>query len=244
MGYLPQRCSACNLLEARADGVSLFLACLHCSGRGRAWRRNTIRLMTLSRSARVSTFLKPAWRCDRRTRSVGAAVESCRLQGASARQHHSVPDLQNEKSGCTACMDVCPVNAIEDRGKMLSRFSTVAVSAVCAPLLCPTEAIISPRLAPKTCMTISSLQLRATRPPTSPARAPLKRMPRENEVVVACVGDITAETWFSVLADYPNVSVYLPLGVCDKCRNTGGEDILARPLLPPRSGPARVWAWR
>lgn len=58
----------------------------------------------------------------------------------------------------------------------------------------------------------------------------LKRMPRENEVVVACVGDITAETWFSVLADYPNVSVYLPLGVCDKCRNTGGEDILGEAI--------------
>jgi len=55
-------------------------------------------------------------------------------------------------------------------------------------------------------------------------------MPRENEVVVACVGDITAETWFSVLADYPNVSVYLPLGVCDKCRNTGGEDILGEAI--------------
>ena len=47
-------------------------------------------------------------------------------------------------------------------------------------------------------------------------------MPRENEVVVACVGDITAETWFSVLADYPNV--------CDKCRNTGGEDILGEAI--------------
>lgn len=65
----------------------------------------------------------------------------------------------------------------------------------------------------------------------------LKRMPRENEVVVACVGDITAETWFSVLADYPNVSVYLPLGVCDKCRNTGGEDILGEAIAT-----AEEWA--
>lgn len=62
-------------------------------------------------------------------------------------------------------------------------------------------------------------------------------MPRENEVVVACVGDITAETWFSVLADYPNVSVYLPLGVCDKCRNTGGEDILGEAIAT-----AEEWA--
>ena len=62
-------------------------------------------------------------------------------------------------------------------------------------------------------------------------------MPRENEVVVACVGDITAETWFSVLADYPNVSVYLPLGVCDKCRNTGGEDMLGEAIAK-----AEEWA--
>ena len=31
MGYLPQRCSACNLPEAWADSVSLSLACLHLS---------------------------------------------------------------------------------------------------------------------------------------------------------------------------------------------------------------------
>ena len=58
----------------------------------------------------------------------------------------------------------------------------------------------------------------------------LKRVPRENEVVVACVGDVTAETWFSILADYPNVSVYLPLGICDKCRCSKGEEFLGEAI--------------
>ena len=34
-----------------------------------------------------------------------------------------------------------------------------------------------------------------------------------------------------------NVSVYLPLGVCDKCRNTGGEDILGEAIAT-----AEEWA--
>ena len=32
------------------------------------------------------------------------------------------------------------------------------------------------------------------------------------------------EVWFSILCDFPNVSVYLPMGVCDRCRTVTGED--------------------
>ena len=135
---------------------------------------------------------------------------------------NTIPCLtcKNEKSGCTACMDVCPVNAIEVEEDAIEILDSCRKCGLCAAA-CPTEAIISPRLAPKNLYDdiVSAATSHETAYVTC-TRA-LKRMPRENEVVVACVGDITAETWFSVLADYPNVSVYLPLGVCDKCRNIG-----------------------
>ncbi|MFQ7393090.1 MAG: 4Fe-4S binding protein [Collinsella aerofaciens] len=144
---------------------------------------------------------------------------------------NTIPCLtcKNEKSGCTACMDVCPVNAIEVEEDSIEILDSCRKCGLCAAA-CPTEAIISPRLAPKNLYDdiVSAATSHETAYVTC-TRA-LKRMPRENEVVVACVGDITAETWFSVLADYPNVSVYLPLGVCDKCRNTGGEDILGEAI--------------
>ena len=144
---------------------------------------------------------------------------------------NTIPCLtcKNEKSGCTACMDVCPVNAIEVEEDSIEILDSCRKCGLCAAA-CPTEAIISPRLAPKNLYDdiVSAATSHETAYVTC-TRA-LKRMPRENEVVVACVGDITAETWFSVLADYPNVSVYLPLGVCDKCHNTGGEDILGEAI--------------
>ena len=151
---------------------------------------------------------------------------------------NTIPCLtcKNEKSGCAACMDVCPVNAIEVEEDAIEILDSCRKCGLCAAA-CPTEAIISPRLAPKNLYDdiVSAATSHETAYVTC-TRA-LKRMPRENEVVVACVGDITAETWFSVLADYPNVSVYLPLGVCDKCRNTGGEDILGEAIAT-----AEEWA--
>ena len=35
---------------------------------------------------------------------------------------------------------------------------------------------------------------------------------------------LSADIWFSILTDFDNVSVYLPLGVCDRCRTTTGEE--------------------
>ena len=44
------------------------------------------------------------------------------------------------------------------------------------------------------------------------------------------MGDVTPEVWFSVLADSPNVSVYLPLDICTNCRNTTGEEMLGEAI--------------
>ena len=165
------------------------------------------------------------------------------IQGASARQHHSVLDLQKRKERLHRVHGRLPGRRYRGRGRR--HRDPRLLSQVWSVRRC-----LSDRgdhfAAPGAQNLYDDIVSAATSHETAyvTCTRALKRMPRENEVVVACVGDITAETWFSVLADYPNVSVYLPLGVCDKCRNTGGEDILARPLLPPRSGRVRAWAWR
>ena len=99
-------------------------------------------------------------------------VESCRLQGERPRGNTiPVPDLQNEKSGLHRVHGRARSTLSRSRKTPL-RSSTPVVRGRLAPL--PTDRgdhLAAP--APKTCMTISSLLLRATRPPTSPARAPL-----------------------------------------------------------------------
>ena len=129
---------------------------------------------------------------------------------------NTIPCLtcKNEKSGCTACMDVCPVNAIEVEEDAIEILDSCRKCGLCAAA-CPTEAIISPRLAPKNLYDdiVSAATSHETAYVTC-TRA-LKRMPRENEVVVA-------------------ISAATPVA----------RTFWARPLLPPRSGRVRAWAWR
>ena len=85
-------------------------------------------------------------------------------------------------------MDVCPVNAIEVEEDSIEILDSCRKCGLCAAA-CPTEAIISPRLAPKNLYDdiVSAATSHETAYVTC-TRA-LKRMPRENEVVVACVGE-------------------------------------------------------
>ena len=130
-----------------------------------------------------------------------------------------------EKSGCRACLDVCPVDAIEIEDGGIDIRDNCRKCGLCVAA-CPTEAFVSPRLQPKKLYDAVAGAAAAHDTAYVTCTRALRRLPRENEVVVACVGDVTAETWFSILADYPNVSVYLPLDICTACRNAQGEEML------------------
>lgn len=130
-----------------------------------------------------------------------------------------------EKSSCRACLDVCPVDAIDIEDGGIDIRDNCRKCGLCVAA-CPTEAFVSPRLQPKKVYDAVAGAAAAHDTAYVTCTRALRRLPRENEVVVACVGDITAETWFSILADYPNVSVYLPLEICTACRNAQGEDML------------------
>lgn len=140
---------------------------------------------------------------------------------------NTIPCLRckHEGSSCRACTNACPVNAIEFEDGAIEIMDTCRKCGLCVAA-CPTEAFNTQRLQPKKLYDEVAKAAAAYETAYVTCTRALKRLPRDNEVVVACVGDITAETWFSILADYPNVSVYLPLDVCSACRNSTGEEML------------------
>lgn len=141
-----------------------------------------------------------------------------------------------ERSTCRACMDICPVDAIDIEDGAIEIADSCRKCGLCVAV-CPTEAFISPRLQPKKFYDAVARAAVAHETAYVTCTRALKRIPRENEVVIACVGDVTAETWFSILADFPNVSVYLPLDICSACRNAVGEELLGDAI-----GRAEQWA--
>lgn len=145
---------------------------------------------------------------------------------------------KSEKSSCRACVDVCPVNAIEIEDGSIDVLDSCRKCGLCVAA-CPTEAFVSPRLQPKKVYDAVARAATAHETAYVTCTRALKRIPRENEVLVACVGDVTRETWFSILTDFPNVSVYLPLDICANCRNACGEEMLGEAI-----GEAEEWAGR
>ena len=130
-----------------------------------------------------------------------------------------------DKSSCAACLHACPVGAINIEEGGIDILDNCRKCGLCAAA-CPTESVFSPRVRPKKIYDEVARAATAYDTAYVTCTRALRRMPRENEVVLACVGDVTADVWFSLLAEYSNVSVYLPLDICTACRNTTGEEML------------------
>lgn len=140
---------------------------------------------------------------------------------------NAIPCLacKSEKSTCRKCAEVCPVNAIDIDDGEVDISDACRKCGLCVPV-CPTEAMLSPKVQPKKLYDAVAAAAAAHTTAYVTCTRALRRVPRENEVVIACVGDITPETWFAIMTDFPQVSVYLPLGICDKCKNARGEELL------------------
>ena len=137
---------------------------------------------------------------------------------------------------CSRCIEVCPVHSITIHNKSVSISEDCRKCGLCAAV-CPTEALSTRRHMPRQVYDQIARAASAYEQCYVTCTRALKRLPQGNEVVLACVGAIPREMWFALLADYDNISVYLPVGICDRCRNTTGEQTYVDAI-----GTAEEWA--
>ena len=144
--------------------------------------------------------------------------------------------LTDGASSCRACMDVCPVDAIEIAGGRMSISDDCRECGLCVGV-CPSEAFKSRLVSPRNLYDAVARGAMAHEMCYVTCTRALGRYPKPNELVIACVGAISPEVWFSVLSDFGNVAVYLPLGICDRCRTTTGENCYVEAI-----GQAEEWS--
>ena len=110
---------------------------------------------------------------------------------------------KKEDASCDLCLQVCPTDSIffDDDGALEIK-SDCRKCGLCVAA-CPTDALVSSMHAPKMLY---------------------DKICKAAEVVLPCVGDVSAEVWYSILCEYGNIGIYLPRGICDKCRTTTGEE--------------------
>ncbi len=125
---------------------------------------------------------------------------------------------------CSRCLDVCPVKAIEIDGKVVKVGDNCRECGLCLST-CPTETFQLPKLMSKQLYDKVARIASAYEQCYITCTRALGRYPKENEIVLPCVGVFTPELWFSLLVDYDNITVYLPLGICDRCQTTTGEEV-------------------
>ncbi len=137
---------------------------------------------------------------------------------------------------CSRCLDVCPTHSIEIHKQSVLIGDDCRKCGLCAAV-CPTETIGTRRHMPRQVYDMIARKASAYEQCYVTCTRALKRLPKDNEVVLGCVGSINRDLWFSLMADYDNISVYLPVGICDRCKTTTGEETYCDAI-----GTAEEWA--
>lgn len=153
-----------------------------------------------------------------------------------ANSNRCLRTASGHEEACSRCLDVCPVQALTIQKQSVLIGESCRKCGLCAAV-CPTETFSTRRHTPRQVYDQIARVASAYEQCYVTCTRALKRMPQGNEVVLACVGAVPRDVWFSILADYDNVSVYLPLGICDRCRTTTGEEVYADAI-----GTAEEWA--
>ncbi|MEE8723311.1 MAG: 4Fe-4S dicluster domain-containing protein [Atopobiaceae bacterium] len=135
---------------------------------------------------------------------------------------------------CGTCLDVCPVDAISFVGSSVKIADNCRKCGLCIAA-CPTEVFLAQRqMARRLYDNIVRAANIYNECYITCTRA-LGRLPKDNEILLPCIGVMPRELWFALLADYGNISVYLPLGICDKCRTTTGEKAFSEAIAEAES---------
>ena len=131
---------------------------------------------------------------------------------------------KKEDASCDLCLQVCPTDSIffDDDGALEIK-SDCRKCGLCVAA-CPTDALVSSMHAPKMLYDKICKAAEANEMVYVTCTRALGHVPEAAQVVLPCVGDVSAEVWYSILCEYGNVGIYLPRGICDKCRTTTGEE--------------------
>ncbi|MDO4798738.1 MAG: 4Fe-4S binding protein [Coriobacteriales bacterium] len=130
---------------------------------------------------------------------------------------------------CTRCLEVCPTNAIRINGATVRVGDDCRKCGLCAAV-CPTEVFMVHKTAPMTLYDTIARAATAYEQCYLTCTRALGRLPKPNEVLLPCVGAVPCEVLFDLLCEYPNISVYLPLGICDRCKTTTGEEAFSNAI--------------
>ncbi|MCI8676590.1 MAG: 4Fe-4S binding protein [Atopobiaceae bacterium] len=125
---------------------------------------------------------------------------------------------------CTRCIDVCPKGSIHIEGGGIEIDDTCIKCGLCVSA-CPSESYHAREInANKLYDRIAGAAASHETAYVTCTRA-LGRLPRENEVVLPCIGVVPSEVWLALMVRFSHLSIYLPLGICDRCRTTTGEEV-------------------
>lgn len=125
---------------------------------------------------------------------------------------------------CSRCLDVCPINCINIHNQSVRIEDEACLQCGLCVAACPTETFNTRRHTSRMLYDQVARAASAYEQCYITCTRALARKPEGNEICLPCVGMLSADIWFSILTDFDNVSVYLPLGVCDRCRTTTGEE--------------------
>lgn len=142
---------------------------------------------------------------------------------------YCVSVVSKNLSACRVCMDACPVDAISINGATVRIDDACRSCGICSAV-CPTEVFQVRKYAPLALYDKVAQAAAAYEQCYITCTRALGRLPKANEILLPCVGAVPREVWFDLLCDYPNLSVYLPLGICDKCRTTTGEEVFSNAI--------------
>ena len=153
-----------------------------------------------------------------------------------ANSNRCLRTASGNEATCSRCLDVCPTHAITIHNQSVIIGEDCRKCGVCAAV-CPTETISTRRHMPRQVYDQIARAASAYEQCYVTCTRALKRLPKGNEVVLGCVGAVSRDLWFSLMADYDNISVYLPVGICDRCKTTTGEEAYCDAI-----GTAEEWA--
>ena len=148
---------------------------------------------------------------------------------------HCTTCKSKDPKTCDRCVRACPVDAIHIEGNSIEMLDTCIKCGLCVEA-CPSECYSARDLAPRRLYDrIAGAAMSHERCYVTCTRS-IDRLPENNEVILPCVGVVPAEVWAAIMADFANVYVYLPLGICDDCSTVTGEEAYSDAI-----GRAETW---